>query len=372
MPSRVLVVFGTRPEAIKMAPVIEELACNPGLEPIVAVTAQHRDMLDQVLGLFGIEPDVDLDIMEHGQTLTDVTMRALAGLSPLIERERPEAVLVQGDTTTTFVAALAAFYHKIPVGHVEAGLRTNDLMRPYPEEANRRLTTQVTRWHFPPTATAAAHLIEENIDPARVYVTGNTVIDALLQVKDKPYEFGPGPIADALASGRRIVLVTAHRRESWGEPMEHIFQGVAEVAERHPDVHVLVATHANPLVAQMCDRILGGKERVDLIGPQEYLPFVKLMDASTIILSDSGGVQEEAPSLGKPVLVLRERTERPEAVEAGCVKLVGTDTQRIADEATRLLTDPVAYEAMARVANPFGDGTAARQICDVLSEELGG
>lgn len=369
-PHRVLVVFGTRPEAIKLAPVVEELKARAEFEPIVAVTAQHRDMLDQVLGLFGITPDFDLDIMQHGQTLTDVTMRALAGLSPLIEQQKPDAVIVQGDTTTTFVAALAAFYHKVPVGHVEAGLRTNDLMRPYPEEANRRLTTQVTSWHFAPTSTSAGHLLEENVDPGRVFVTGNTVIDALLQVTDRPYDFPPGPIADALASGRRIVLVTAHRRESWGEPMEHLFEGVAEVARRVPDTHTLVATHANPNVAAQAERILGPAERVDLIGPQEYLPFVKLMAASTLILSDSGGVQEEAPSLGKPVLVLRERTERPEAVEAGVVKLVGTDTATIADEAERLLTNASAYAEMARRANPFGDGTAARQICDILHSEL--
>jgi UDP-N-acetylglucosamine 2-epimerase (non-hydrolysing) len=368
---RVLVVFGTRPEAIKMAPVVARLQASDALEPVVAVTAQHREMLDQVLTLFGIVPDYDLDIMQHGQTLTDIAVRSLSGLSPLIEAVRPDALLVQGDTTTTFAAALAAFFHKVPVGHVEAGLRTNDLFQPYPEEANRRLTSQVTRWHFPPTAVAEANLLRENIPPESVYVTGNTVVDALLAVKDLPYEWQPGPVAEALASGRRIVLVTAHRRENWGEPMEHIFGAIAELARRFDDVHVLVATHRNPIVADACERVLGGCERVDLLGPLEYLPFVKLMAAATLILSDSGGVQEEAPTLGKPALVMREVTERPEAVEAGVVKLVGTDTETIIEEASRLLTDPAAYAEMARASNPFGDGHAAERICGTLETDLG-
>lgn len=368
---RVLVVFGTRPEAIKMAPVVAELERRPGFEPVVAVTAQHREMLDQVLTLFGIVPEHDLDIMRPGQTLTDVTVRALSGLSPLMERIAPDAVLVQGDTTTTFAAALAAFYHKVPVGHVEAGLRTFDLFRPFPEEANRRLTTRVARWHFPPTATSEAHLFAEGVEPAAVTVTGNTVVDALLHVRELPYEFpADGAIGAALASGRRIVLVTAHRRESWGAPMERIFHAVRDIAERFADVHVLVATHMNPIVADAARDVLGGVERVDLLGPLEYLPFVKLMDAATLILSDSGGVQEEAPTLGKPALVLREVTERPEAVDAGVVELVGTDRERIVERASLLLTDAAAYAAMARPANPFGDGTAARRIVDVLERDL--
>ncbi len=371
MPKRVLLVFGTRPEAIKMAPVVQRLREHPALEPVVAVTAQHREMLDQVLALFGIEPDFDLDIMVPGQTLTDVTLRALEGLSPLMERERPDAVLVQGDTTSTFVAALSAFYHRIPVGHVEAGLRTGDITRPFPEEVNRRLTTQTARWHFAPTATAAAHLYAENIAPDRVSVTGNTVVDALLEVREMPYEFPPGPVADVLARGGRMILVTAHRRESWGEPMTRVFTAVRDIAQSAEDLSVFVATHANPIVADEVERILSPVDNAYILGPLEYLPFVKLMQASTLILSDSGGIQEEAPSLGKPVLVLRDVTERPEAIEAGVVKLVGTDTQRIVAEATRLLTDRAAYDEMAQVANPFGDGHAADRICDILARDLG-
>lgn len=371
MTRRVLVVFGTRPEAIKMAPVVAELAARDGFDPVVAVTAQHRDMLDQVLQLFDITPDFDLDIMQPGQSLTDITVRSISGLTPLVERIKPHAVLVQGDTTTTFAAALAAFYHKVPVGHVEAGLRTGDVYRPYPEEVNRRLTTRLARWHFPPTATSASHLLAENVPAGDITVTGNTVVDALLHVRDLPYQFPPGsPAFEAIMQGKRIVLVTAHRRESWGEPMANIFTAVKRIAEKINDVHVLVATHSNPIVSEPAHRILGEMDRVDLLGPLEYLPFVKLMAASTLILSDSGGIQEEAPTLGKPVLVLREVTERPEAIDAGVVELVGTDVELIVDRATQLLTDPVAYAAMARHANPFGDGTAARQIVDVLDREL--
>ncbi len=371
MARRVLVVFGTRPEAIKMAPVVAELASRDGFEPIVAVTAQHREMLDQVLELFAITPDHDLDIMVPGQTLTDITVRSLSGLTPLIEQVDPHAVLVQGDTTTTFAAALAAFYHKVPVGHVEAGLRTGDIYRPFPEEVNRRLTTRLARWHFPPTATSASHLLNEGVDAAAITITGNTVVDALLHVRELPYEFPPGgAVSDAIARGERIVLVTAHRRESWGEPMVRIFSAVKELAEKYPDIHVFVATHKNPVVAEIAHAILGPVERVDLLEPLGYLPFVKLMDLSTLILSDSGGVQEEAPTLGKPTLVLREVTERPEAIEAGVVELVGTDTEFIVERASRLLTDAAAYAEMAQPANPFGDGTAATQIVDVLEREL--
>lgn len=370
MSHRVLVVFGTRPEAIKMAPVVAELARRDGFEPVVAVTAQHREMLDQVLDLFGIDPRYDLDIMRPEQTLTDITTRALSGLAPLIEEAQPAAVLVQGDTTTTFAAALSAFYHKVPVGHVEAGLRTHDIYRPYPEEVNRRLTTRVARWHFPPTATSAGHLIAEGVAPGDVTVTGNTVVDALLHVRALDYEFPAGRITEALGCGKRLVLVTAHRRESWGVPMEHIFEAVSDLSKRFDDIHVLVATHRNPVVAEVAERVLGDSERVDLLGPLEYLPFVKLMDAATLILSDSGGIQEEAPTLGKPALVLRDVTERPEAVDAGVVRLVGTDRERIVAEASRLLTDAVAYAEMARPANPFGDGHASERIVDVLEREL--
>jgi UDP-N-acetylglucosamine 2-epimerase (non-hydrolysing) len=371
MARRVLAVFGTRPEAIKMAPVVAELASRDGFEPVVAVTAQHREMLDQVLELFAITPDHDLDIMQPGQTLTDITVRSLSGLTPLIERVAPDAVLVQGDTTTTFAAALAAFYHKVPVGHVEAGLRTGDVYRPFPEEVNRRLTTRLANWHFPPTATPAGHLLNEGVDSSAITITGNTVVDALLHVRGLPYQFPLGsPVSDAIARGDRIVLVTAHRRESWGEPMVRIFSAVRELAEKFADVHVFLATHMNPVVADAAHAILDPVERVDLLEPLSYLPFVKLMDAATLILSDSGGIQEEAPTLGKPALVLREVTERPEAIAAGVVELVGTDTELIVERASRLLTDPDAYAEMAQPANPFGDGTAARRIVDVLEREL--
>lgn len=323
-------------------------------------------MLDQVLGLFEITPSYDMNIMTTGQSLTDIALGALQGLSPVMEEVAPDVVLVQGDTSTTFIAALAAFYHRVPIGHIEAGLRTHDLSRPFPEEGNRQLTGRITRWHFAPTAVAASHLLEEGIASEQVFVTGNTVVDALLQTRSKPYQFEAGPVADALASGRRIVLVTAHRRENWGAPFEGICAAVAELVERYHDIHVLFATHRNPVVADVAEKLLARTRRVDLIGPQEYLPFIKLMDLATLVLSDSGGVQEEAPTLGKPALVLRDVTERPEAVDAGVVKLVGTDPLRIIREASILLEDSRAYEAMAQAKNPFGDGAAAKRIVDIL------
>lgn len=353
-----------------MASVVKRLReCDSQFRTVVAVTAQHREMLDQVLDLFEIVPDHDLDMMSPGQSLTQMTTRTLDGLAPIIERERPDAVLVQGDTTTTFAAALSAFYHRVPVGHVEAGLRTHDLARPFPEEGNRSLTTRISRWHFAPTSLAQSHLLSEGVDPATVFITGNTVIDALLTTTTKPHEFIEGPVARALSSGRRIILVTAHRRENWGEPFREICLAVSDLVNAFDDVHVLFATHLNPLVSDVAREILGGVDRVDLLGPLEYLPFVKLMEASTLILSDSGGVQEEAPSLGKPVLVLRDVTERPEAVDAGVVRLVGTDRVTIVNAATSLLRDAAAYDAMALRANPFGDGHAAERIVDVLAAD---
>ncbi|GAB4275802.1 MAG: UDP-N-acetylglucosamine 2-epimerase (non-hydrolyzing) [Coriobacteriia bacterium] len=365
---RVLLVFGTRPEAIKMAPVVRRLReRSADFETVVAVTAQHREMLDQVLEVFSIEPDFDLDIMLPRQTLTQVTTRALDRLTPVIEEVTPDAILVQGDTTTTFVAALAAFYHKVPVGHVEAGLRTGDIYQPYPEEMNRRLTSQLARWHFAPTATSSARLLGEGVDPSRVHVTGNTVIDALLEAVEMEYEFPPGPVADALAGGERIVLMTMHRRENWGQPARDVCQAVLRLAREFDDVRVLFSVHKNPAVRETVQGLLGGTPRVDLIEPLDYLPFVKLMQAATLILSDSGGMQEEAPSLGKPVLVLRNKTERPEAIEAGTARLVGTDTDTVFAEAARLLSDPVAYDEMAQASNPFGDGRAAQRIADILA-----
>lgn len=353
-----------------MAPVVERLRDRPDdFEVVTVATAQHRDMLDRVLEVFGIVPDHDLDVMAPRQSLGQVTARVMERITPVMESVRPDAVLVQGDTTTTFVTALAAFYHHVPVGHVEAGLRTGRLDSPFPEEANRRLTSVLTRWHFPPTATAEARLLLEGVDPAHITVTGNTVIDALLEAVEKPYEFEPGPIADLLGRGRRLVVLTAHRRENWGEPLLAVCRAARRIAERFDDVEVLFAVHRNPEVRAAAEAELAGVDRVLLTEPVDYLPFVKLMQASTLILSDSGGIQEEAPSLGKPVLVLRDVTERPEAVEAGTVKLVGRDADRIVAEASALLSDPDAYAAMARRANPFGDGTAATRIADVLARE---
>ncbi|MDT8434657.1 MAG: UDP-N-acetylglucosamine 2-epimerase (non-hydrolyzing) [Anaerosomatales bacterium] len=365
---RVLTVFGTRPEAIKLAPVVERLMQRPDDFTVeVAVTAQHREMLDQVLGLFDITPDYDLDIMVPGQSLTQVTTRVLSGLAPILESSRPDFVIVQGDTTTTFAASLAAFYHRVKVAHVEAGLRTQDRLQPYPEEMSRRLTTQLSDVHFAPTVAARDHLLAEGVADGRIHVTGNTVIDALIETMDEPYEFEDPTICKALESGRRIVLVTAHRRENWGEPMRDICAAVSMLVRTHQDIHVLFAVHLNPQVQAVVREQLGGLERVGLLPPLEYLPFIKLMLASEIILSDSGGVQEEAPSLGKPVLVLREVTERHEAVEAGTVLLVGTNSEHVVAAASRLLTDPSEYDRMSRAANPFGDGNAATRIADVLA-----
>jgi UDP-N-acetylglucosamine 2-epimerase (non-hydrolysing) len=372
-PARVLVVFGTRPEAIKMAPVVSALRALPrSFDTIVAVTAQHRGMLDQVLDTFSIEPDFDLDIMRHGQTLTDLSVRSLSALSPLVEHVRPRAVLVQGDTTTTCMSALAAFYAHTPVGHVEAGLRTYDLEQPHPEEGNRRLTTQLSRWHFAPTAMAKDNLLREGVDARHIHVTGNTVVDALLLAAQKSWTPPPGPIADAIAGGRRIVLVTAHRRENWGDPFRRICAAVAQIATSHPDVHILFATHGNPAVADVAVSTLSHRDHIDLIAPQDYLTFVNLIRAATLILTDSGGVQEEAPTFGRPTLVLREVTERPEAVAAGVVRLVGTNTEAIVKAATGLLANPGEYAMMAHATNPFGDGTAAQGIAKVLSAELQG
>jgi UDP-N-acetylglucosamine 2-epimerase (non-hydrolysing) len=356
-----------------MAPVVAELAARPQVfEPIVCVTAQHREMLDEVLALFEITPDFDLDIMLARQSLAHITVKALEGVSEVLERTKPQAMLIQGDTTTTFSAALAAFYHDVSVGHVEAGLRTHDMRRPFPEEANRRLASVLTRWHFAPTERAAANLLAEGHDPGSVHVTGNTVVDSLHSIIDRPFGFPPGSIASAISSGRRIVLVTAHRRENWGAPMQRICAAVRTVVEQVPDVHVLFATHRNPAVLETVRAELGGSERVDLLDPLDYLTFVRLMSAAHIILSDSGGVQEEGPALGRPVLVMREKTERPEALEAGVARLVGTETATIVSEVTRLLTDSDAYEAMARAVSPFGDGHAAERICDILQSELEG
>ena len=368
---KVLTVFGTRPEAIKMAPLVHALARDPHFEAKVCVTAQHREMLDQVLKLFSIVPEYDLNIMQPGQGLTEITCRILEGLKPVLESFKPDVVLVHGDTTTTMAASLAAFYQRIPVGHVEAGLRTGDLSSPWPEEGNRTLTGHLATYHFAPTETSRQNLLRENIADNRITVTGNTVIDALFWVRDRVlsdealhneltqrYPF--------LANGKKMILVTGHRRESFGRGFEQICHALAEIAANNPDVQIVYPVHLNPNVSEPVKRILGHVENVILIEPQDYLPFVWLMNRAWLILTDSGGIQEEAPSLGKPVLVMREMTERPEAVSAGTVCLVGTDSQRIVNEVTRLLQDESAYQAMSRAHNPYGDGHACHRILSAL------
>ena len=367
----VMVVYGTRPEAVKMAPVIRALDDAPDLRPSVVVTGQHRSMLDQVNDLFGIRVAHDLDIMGPRQTLEGVTIRALGGLAPLIRAERPDAVLVQGDTTTTLTAALAAFYERVPVVHLEAGLRTGDIASPFPEEMNRRLTSQLAALHLAPTATSRANLEREGVDPARIVVTGNTVIDALLDVvgRDLPYE--DTQLAGLDDDDRRVLLVTTHRRESWGEPMRGVGRAVATVARRHPDLLVVLPVHRNPVVREALLPQLEGLANVLVVEPVAYGDFARLMARAELILTDSGGVQEEAPSLGKPVLVLRENTERPEAVDAGTVRLVGTDPALIVREVNELLTDQAAYAAMARAVNPYGDGQAARRSVQAIGHMFG-
>ena len=364
---KVLCVFGTRPDAIKMAPVVLELKRRPDQFVVrVAVTGQHREMLDQVLSVFEIVPDFDLNIMTQGQTLAQVTTRALNGLDPILAGEKPDWVLAQGDTTTTFVAALGAFYHQAKFGHVEAGLRTGNKYDPFPEEMNRLLTTRLATLHFPPTPESAANLRADGVGDDAIVLTGNTVIDALLTVAAKPYTPSDPALTEILADPRRMILVTTHRRENWGEPMARIGRAVRQLVDAFPDTVAVVPWHLNPLVRDALTPALFGHPRVKLIEPQDYVPFVKLEQKATVILTDSGGVQEEAPSLGKPVLVLRETTERPEGVAAGTAMLVGTDTELIVAEASRLLSDPSVYAAMARAVSPYGDGEAATRIADAL------
>lgn len=371
MSLKTLCVFGTRPEAIKMAPLALALAADERFEAKVCVTGQHREMLDQVLGLFGIEPDFDLNIMRPGQDLTDVTTAILQGMKRVFAEFKPDVVLVHGDTATTFAASLAAYYQQIPVAHVEAGLRTGNIYSPWPEEANRKLTGTLANFHFAPTETSQANLLREGIDPASVIVTGNTVIDALLDVVkrlDDDQELNAKAVAPTafLDSTRKLILVTGHRRESFGGGFERICQALMEVAQQHPDVDIVYPVHLNPNVREPVNRLLSGITNVHLIEPLDYLPFVSLMSRSYIILTDSGGIQEEAPSLGKPVLVMRDTTERPEAVDAGTVKLVGTDTSNIVRELNRLLVDLDAYRTMSYAHNPYGDGQACGRIIEAL------
>jgi len=369
---KLMTVFGTRPEAIKMCPLVLEMQKYPDfIEPIVAVTAQHREMLDQVLQLFAIKPDYDLNIMTAGQTLYDVTGRALAGLKDVLAEAQPDMVLVHGDTTTTFVGALASFYAQIPVGHVEAGLRTGNKFSPYPEEMNRKLTGAIADIHFAPTSTSKNNLLKENIDPAAIVVTGNTVIDALQTTVKADYRFTDSGLQKALAGGNRLILVTTHRRENLGEPMRHVYQALRKVLENHPDVEAIFPVHKNPKVREIVDEELGKLAQVHLIEPLDYEPFANLMAKVDIVLTDSGGIQEEAPALGKPVLVLRDTTERPEAVDAGTVKLVGTAYDDVLRETSLLLDDSKYYQSMAEAANPYGDGRACERIIRKILHENG-
>lgn len=366
-----MVVYGTRPEAIKVAPLILGLQDHVSLSPIVVVTGQHREMLDQVNNLFGIKPDYDLGLMVPGATLAELSSRALAGVSEVLANEVPDAVLVQGDTSTAFITALAAFYQQIPVIHLEAGLRTGTIYSPFPEEANRVLTTRITSLHLAPTSTSKGNLLYERIPKADVVVTGNTVIDALQRAVEMPAEFSNPKLAALVASGERFVLVTAHRRESWGEPMQEAMNAVRDVSLNHSDLHWVVPMHLNPLVREVIVEILGGLENVMLVEPLTYHEFAHAMRTAYLILTDSGGVQEEAPSLGKPVLVMRESTERPEAVDAGTVKLVGTARNSVVSELELLLGNSEAYAEMASAVNPYGDGHAVPRAIAAIEQLFG-
>ena len=369
---RLMTVFGTRPEAIKMCPLVLEMHKYPEyIEPIVAVTAQHREMLDQVLELFRIKPDYDLNIMASGQTLYDITTRALNGLKEVIEDAKPDMVLVHGDTTTTFAGALAAFYAQVPVGHVEAGLRTGNKYSPYPEEMNRKLTGSIADMHFAPTSTSKENLLKENVNPEAIMVTGNTVIDALQTTVKANYEFADAEFNKIFARGNRLILMTTHRRENLGEPMRNVYKALRKVLETHADVEAIFPVHKNPKVREIVQEELGGLERVHLIEPMDYEPFANLMGKVDIVLTDSGGIREEAPALGKPVLVLRDTTERPEAVDAGTVKLVGTGYEDVLREANLLLDDPAHYKKMAEAANPYGDGKACERIIRAILQKKG-
>lgn len=373
-PKRLLLVFGTRPEAIKMAPVVKALQQQGEFDARVCVTAQHRQMLDQVLSLFEIEPDYDLNLMRSGQTLTDITSSVIQKLEPILVDFKPELVLVHGDTTTTFAASLAAFYQQIAVAHVEAGLRTGNIYSPWPEEANRKLTGALTRYHFAPTSQAQQNLLSEAVSPDNIHVTGNTVIDALLWVRDKIGTDESLSVQleqqfDFLDPSRRLLLVTGHRRESFGGGFEQICEALLELSRRD-DLQIVYPVHLNPNVQEPVKRILAQAERVHLIEPQDYLPFVYLMQRADLLLTDSGGIQEEAPSLGKPVLVMRDTTERPEAVEAGTVKLVGANRDRIVAGVNQLLDDQALYRNMSVAHNPYGDGKASERIRSILATDL--
>lgn len=364
---KVLSIFGTRPEAIKMAPLVKELERRDSIESIVCVTAQHREMLDQVLNIFDIKPQYDLNIMQQGQTLSQITTRALNGLEEIINKEKPSIVLVHGDTTTTFVAALAAFYCQVNIGHVEAGLRTYDKYAPYPEEMNRQMTDRLTDMYFAPTNISRDNLLKENIADDKIYVTGNTVIDAMTTTVNDDYSH---PELDWIKPNEKMILLTAHRRENLGEPMERIFTAIRKIVDEFDDVKVIYPIHLNPKVRDIANKVFNGCNRVKLIEPLDVFDFHNFQNKAYLILTDSGGIQEEAPSLGKPVLVLRDTTERPEGVIAGTLKLVGTDTSLIYEETKKLLVDKNAYEKMSKASNPYGDGNASKRIVDAIIEKF--
>ena len=367
---KIMLVFGTRPEAIKMAPLVKAIEADQELECVVAVSAQHREMLDQVLDLFEIKPQYDLNIMKANQTLSDITSGVLKGIEKAVLKEKPDMVLVHGDTSTTFAGALAAFYAQVPVGHVEAGLRSGDLYSPFPEELNRKLTGVIAAADFAPTATAKANLLKEGTDEEKIFVTSNTVIDALLSIVDEKYALD-AELENFLAQHKQNILITAHRRENQGQPMVHIFQALRRLHEALPEAGIIFPVHKNPKVRALAHEALDGLERVLMIEPLDYAPFANLMNRVDLIMTDSGGLQEEAPALGKPVLVLRENTERPEAVAAGTVKLVGTDNEKIFTTAYELLTDKEAYDKMQRAVNPYGDGHACERIIQAIKYYFG-
>ena len=361
---KIMLVFGTRPEAIKMCPLINELKTRKNLQITVCVTGQHRQMLDQVLHIFQVKPDYDLSIMKQNQTLFDITTNILTGIKSVLEEVRPDVVLVHGDTSTTFVTALACFYLQIPVGHVEAGLRTYNIHAPYPEEFNRQAVSIISRFNFAPTERSRQNLLREGKAPETIYVTGNTAIDALKTTVRQEYTH---PELE-WAKDSRLILITAHRRENLGKPMEAMFRAIRQVLDEHPDVKAIYPIHMNPIVRKTADAILGGNQRIRIVEPLDVLDFHNFIARSYLILTDSGGIQEEAPSLGKPVLVMRDTTERPEGIEAGTLKLVGTEEETIYTNFKRLLEDPEAYAAMSNASNPYGDGFASKRIADILEE----
>ena len=366
---KVLSVFGTRPEGIKMCPLVKALERDDRFESIVCVTAQHREMLDTVLEIFNVKQDYDLNIMAHGQTIVDISNKVLKGVDEVIKEAKPDIVLVHGDTSTTLNGALAAFYNKVPVGHVEAGLRTYDIYSPFPEEANRKLTGCIATLNFAPTKTNEANLLREGVSKEKIFITGNTVIDALLSVIDENLKFEQEVLNDINYKNKNVILLTTHRRENWGEPMENIFKAMIKLVEEDESIEVIFPMHKNPSIRELAHNYFDKyKGRVHLIEPLEYVEFANLMSRVKLIMTDSGGIQEEAPTLGKPVMVLRTETERPEAVEAGTIKLAGVETEKIYNEAKKLLTDEKAYKEMAHAENPYGDGNACKRILDEIDK----